>query len=151
MTDTELTRALERGEIPNSEFHHSSHLHVAWVYLVESDSVAEATTKMSRTLRRFATSVGHPEKYHETITVFWLRLLDQVSDVFDEEDINAILKRYPTLLEKDLLLEYYSRETLFSDRARTDWVEPDLKPLPDATAIHSSGATSDSSHRALCR
>ena len=33
MTDVELTRALERGEIANEDFHHASHLHVAWVYL----------------------------------------------------------------------------------------------------------------------
>ena len=37
MTDVELTRALERGEI--KDFHHASHLHVAWVYLTESSSV----------------------------------------------------------------------------------------------------------------
>jgi hypothetical protein len=70
MTDVELTRALERGEI--KDFHHASHLHVAWVYLAESSSVRQAANKMRTTLRGFATAAGKPEKYHETITLFWV-------------------------------------------------------------------------------
>jgi hypothetical protein len=61
MTDVELTRALERGEIANENFHHVSHLHVAWVYLAESSSVQQAATKMRDTLRRFAAAAGKPK------------------------------------------------------------------------------------------
>jgi hypothetical protein len=70
MTDVELTRALEGGEIANENFHHASHLHVAWVYLSKSSSVSEAADKMRKALRKFAFSVGKLEKYHETITLF---------------------------------------------------------------------------------
>ena len=31
----------------------------------------------------------------------------------------------PELADKDLPLKYYSRERLFSDEARAEWVEPD--------------------------
>jgi hypothetical protein len=48
MTDVELTRALERGDIANENFHHASHLHVAWVYLAESSSVQEAAIRRGR-------------------------------------------------------------------------------------------------------
>ena len=70
MTDIELTRALERGEIASQNFHHASHLHVAWVYLSESSSVKQAADKMRNTLRAFASAAGKLEKYHETITLF---------------------------------------------------------------------------------
>ncbi len=49
MTDTELVRALECGGIANEDFHHLSHLHVAWVYLSESSGVDEAVDKMRNT------------------------------------------------------------------------------------------------------
>jgi hypothetical protein len=78
MTDVELTRALERGEIASENFHHVSHLHVAWVYLAESSSVQQAATKMRNTLSRFAAAAGTPQKYHETITLFWVHLLSRV-------------------------------------------------------------------------
>jgi len=146
MTDTELTRALERGDIVNESFHHLSHLHVAWVYLSESQTVGEAAAKMRATLQRFAASVGHSEKYHETITVFWIRLLSWVRQANAGVSLEQIVEANRQLLEKNFVLEYYSPELLFSDRARTSWADPDLKSLPvDATSFCSSSSTSDSS------
>jgi hypothetical protein len=36
---------------------------------------------------------------------------------------------------RDWLLSHWHRETLSSARARRDWVEPDLAPLPDSWKI----------------
>jgi hypothetical protein len=131
MTDVELTRALERGVIDNAGFHHASHLRVAWVYLAESSSVDEAASKMAATLRRFAASVGKPEKYHETITVFWLRALAAAARARPGADLDAILRAEPDLLDKDLLFAYYTRDRLSNDAARLAWLEPDLQPIAD--------------------
>jgi hypothetical protein len=148
MTDVELTRALERGEIKN--FNHASHLHVAWVYLAESLSVRQAANKMRNTLRRFAAAAGKPEKYHETITLFWVHLLSRVYAAGGTERLEDIVHANPQLLEKNFTLAYYSAERLFSDEARTSWVEPDLKPLSiDAIAICSSSPPCDAPNRSL--
>ncbi|MFI5225020.1 MAG: hypothetical protein ACHQX3_12395 [Nitrospirales bacterium] len=40
------------------------------------------------------------------------------------------------LARKDVLLTFYSRTTLMSEKARAEWVEPDIAPiLLDAVAI----------------
>src|SRR5438105_14184961 len=75
MTDVELTRALERGEIANESFHHVSHLHVARVYLAESSSVQQAATKMPRMLRRFAAAARKPQENHMTTPLLSAHLL----------------------------------------------------------------------------
>jgi hypothetical protein len=142
MTDVELTRALERCEIPNDGFHHASHLRVAWVYLDECRSVDEACCRMAATLHRFAASVGKPEKYHETMTVFWVRALAAArrssansggrrleGPGANENTFPDVLNYHPELLDKDLLLAYYSPERLASDEARSSWVEPDRRSL----------------------
>jgi hypothetical protein len=148
MTDVELTRALERGEIKN--FNHASHLHVAWVYLAESLSVRQAANKMRNTLRRFAAAAGKPEKYHETITLFWVHLLSRVHAVGRAERLQDVVHANPQLLEKNFPLTYYSAERLFSDEARISWVEPDLKPLSiDAIATCSSSPPRDAPNRSL--
>ena len=150
MTDVELTRALERGEIANEDFHHVSHLHVAWVYLAESSSVRQAANKMRDTLRRFAAAAGKPQKYHETITLFWVHLLSRAHPASGGERLEEIVDSNPHLLEKNFPLAYYSVERLFSDEARTSWVEPDLKPLSiDATATCSSSPPCDAPNRSL--
>jgi hypothetical protein len=148
MTDVQLTRALELGEIPNKGFHHALHLHVAWVYLAESSSVQQAANKMRNTLRRLAAAGGKPEKYHETITLFWVHLLACASKC--GERLEEIVHANPQLLEKDFPLTYYSAERLFSDEARTSWVEPDLRPLSiDATATCSSSPPCDAPNRSI--
>jgi hypothetical protein len=150
MTDVELTRALERGEI--KDFHHASHLHVAWVYLGESSSLQQAANKMRDTLRRFAAAAGKPEKYHETITLFWIQLLSSAYTASCGGRLEDIVRANPHLLEKNFLLAYYSAERLFSDEARSSWVEPDLKPLSiDAIATCSSSPPRDAPDRSLSR
>jgi len=150
MTDVELTRALERGEIANENFHHASHLHVAWVYLAESSSVQQAASKMRNTLRRFAAAAGKPQKYHETITLFWVHILSRAYAASGGEPLEEIVNANPQLLEKNFPLDYYSAQRIFSDEARTSWVDPDLKPLSiDAIATCSSSPPRHAPNRSL--
>jgi len=149
VTDPELTRAFERGEVAPESFRHLSHLQVAWFYLSESSGVEEAAAKMRETLRRFTVSVGKPEKYHETITLFWVRFLAGMRAAGLDESLEQIVQTNPRLLEKDFPLVYYSSERLFSDKARSSWVEPDLKPLSDVIALCSSSSPGHPPDRAL--
>ena len=149
MNDVEMTRALERGEIASESFRHTSHLHVAWVYLSETRSVEQASAKMRETLRRFTASVGKPEKYHETITLFWVRLLARARSE-SGGTLEKLVETNPQLLEKNFPLVYYSRERLFSEKARTTWLDPDLKPLSlNAIAPCSSSSPGNAPDRPL--
>ena len=102
MTDVELTRALERCEVPNEGFAHASHLRVAWVYLTESATVEEATERMAATLRRFSASVGKAEKYDHPMTVFWMRAVAAARAAHPGSTIEDVLRAEPQLLDKRL-------------------------------------------------
>jgi hypothetical protein len=130
-SNSAFVRAFERGEILAADFHHAEHLRLALAYLAESGSVDEASERMAAALRRFAAAAGHPEKYHHTLTLFWMRMVAR-------------------LLDKDLPLAYYSSERLWSDEARAGWLTPDIRSLDDATtdSVHSPG---DAPHRAVSR
>ena len=110
MTDQEFIRAFEGGRIAPGDFHHADHLRLALAYLMDSVSVEEAAERMGLSLRAFARSAGHEDKYHHTLTVVWVQL---VARLFDRE----------------LPLAYYSRDRLFSSEARERWVEPDVQQL----------------------
>jgi hypothetical protein len=103
MTDVELARALERGEVPDAGFHHADHLRVAWVYLDEADTVDEALARMSDTLRRIAASVGQAPKYSDRITAFWMYQMAAARAALPDADCAALLCAFPRLLNKDLL------------------------------------------------
>jgi hypothetical protein len=108
--DVAMTRALERCQLPNEGFHHGLHLRVAWVYLAESASVDEAIERMGTTLRRFAASVGKAEKYSQAMTEFWMHQVAAVRAVMPGADIDAAISAYPRLLDKNLVLAYYSND-----------------------------------------
>jgi hypothetical protein len=147
MTDIELARALEDGKIDNADFHHFHHLHVAWVYLAQSNSTDEATARMGTTLRKFAAASKVPAKYHQTITTLWMRILAVLRDADQRYSLDDWVDRNPQLLEKTYPLRYYSRERLFSESARESWVDPDVKPLPtNASEVCSASPTRDASH-----
>jgi hypothetical protein len=108
--DVAMTRALERCELPNEGFHHGLHLRVAWVYLAESATVDEAIDRIATTLRRFAASVGKAEKYSQAMTEFWMYQVAAVRALMPGADCDAAIRAYPRLLDKSLVLAYYSSD-----------------------------------------
>ena len=127
MTDEAFARAFEAGSVTPAQFDHLAHVRVAWVYLQEAASFEEALSRMRGGIGRFAAAAGVPQKYHETITGLWMRLLADVRAAGASGELADVLRANPALADQDLPLHYNSRELLFSDAARAAWVEPDLR------------------------
>jgi hypothetical protein len=108
---------------------HQAHLRFAWAVLDEADHVDDAIRVVSLTIRHVADLGGNPGKYHETVTVFWVRLIAHLRDTYrDVEDVEHLLERYPAAADPGLPRRHWS--DLDNPRARTTWVEPDLLPIP---------------------
>jgi len=130
LSDDEFTNAFESCELPNEAFHHRDHLRLAWIYL-RSYGPVEAQARMSESIRRFAAHHGSADKYHETITVAWLRLVcNAIRRTPRQAAFEDVLAVFPGLLAKTALSEHYSSAVLESAAARMVFVEPDLKPIP---------------------
>jgi hypothetical protein len=130
MTDQAFARAFESGDITPAQFDHRAHVRVAWVYLHEAATPGEALARMRDGIRRFAAAAGAAQKYHETITVLWMRLLEGARARGASGELADVLAAHPELADKDLPLQYYSRERLFGEDARVAWIEPDRRSLP---------------------
>ena len=150
MTDAELARAFEEGRVANADFRHAAHLRVAWVYFQESPSIPQAADRMAAALRRFAAAAGTAEKYHHTLTVFWMEALARAGSAMRGAAADEVLRAHPHLLDKELPLAFYSHDRLFSDEARLAWVPPDRQPLTvDAAPPRPAHPPSDAPHRPL--
>lgn len=128
MNDSEFARAFESCELSNESFHHRDHLRLAWIYL-QRYGEQEAGRRIAASIRNFAEYFGHTDKYHETVTIAWLRLLAHQGK--GRVSLEEVLAASPMLLEKKTLAEFYSDGLLQSDRAKREFVAPDLKPLPE--------------------
>ena len=122
--------------LPNAEWTHDAHFAAA-LWLMRYRSSRNLSQLMPELIRAYneATGVANTPTsgYHETITQASLRAAratfvrhPPTAPVY--EIANALLTS--RLGRSDWLLEYWSRELLFSTEARVAWRDPDLKPLP---------------------
>ncbi|SRR6266496_527088 len=126
-----VVRNFESCRTGKAVFKHREHLTVA-VWYLRNSTLEQATNKMRAALLRFLDyhGVGR-EKYNETLTVFWIRIVSQT--LSGTEPDASLVERCNRVIElrqnPDLALEYYTREILWSDEARRSWVIPDRKSL----------------------
>lgn len=127
MSDDMFLFQFENCTLPKENFKHQGHLRLAWLYL-NNYSFDQAFIHLSQGILRFATSLNAQHIYHETLTRVWLHLVHQAMHQ-PADNFSAFIANNPHLLDKHLPLHYYSHAHLFSDLARKQWVEPDLKAI----------------------
>jgi hypothetical protein len=110
-------------------FGHREHVELAWSYL-QSYEAEEAHRAVASAIRHVAGRHGTPDKYHETITRFWVHLVTLHRDASDAESFEQFIAEHPELLDGRLLSRHYSAQLISSQAARTAWTEPDLRELP---------------------
>jgi hypothetical protein len=144
MTEAEIesfVRAFENGALPKSEWTHARHLLIALWYITRHGR-DEATALIRDGIRRHNQRHDNPSGYHETITLAWVEVIDAFLDGRERDAPVSVLAA--DLLEecgdREYLLQFYSRERLFSGEARRGWLAPDLAAIT-GMAVRGSGTT----------
>lgn len=125
-----VAREFENGTIRREDWRHAEHLTVGCFYASQYDyetALVKMRDGIFNLLRAFEIDLSKEMPYHETLTVFWMRL------IFDWKikNPNAPLVEFTNRIleiggDKDLPLRFYNRELLFSDDARKNFVAGDL-------------------------
>ena len=126
MTNTEFIQMFEADAVPESSFHHTDHVRLAFAYLSEFPPL-EALQKFCSALKRFAAARGKTQLYHETITHAYFFLIRERMAPCKTAGWDEFALNNPDLLiwKGGILSRYYSEVTLKSDLARTVFVFPD--------------------------
>ncbi len=128
--DRAFIAAFESATLPNSAFHHRDHVRLAWLYL-RRDGPQRGTQHVLDGIRHFATAHGVADRFHVTLTLFWVRLVQHLIDTFPmAERFEDLLAHYPRLTDKSLIYQHYTRERLALLAARQAPMEPDVLALP---------------------
>lgn len=124
-----VVRGFETGTISRADWRHSEHLTVA-LYYVSHHDFETALEKMRggilNLLKAFEVDFSKEMPYHETLTVFWLKTVDDFAKSNAGNSLVEIRNGLIEKFDKDYPLKFYSREFLFSDQARASFVEADL-------------------------
>ena len=134
--DAEFLKAFEECSLPFAEWKHRSHLKVAYLYLRQYPFSA-ALERIRTNNQRYNAATNTPESlergYHETMTVAWLKLVHfTLCEYGPSASADEFLDTQEHLLNRKALRFFYSRDKLVSRRAKSEFVPPDLTPLPQS-------------------
>jgi len=126
-----LVQSFEAATLLDSEFNHHAHLTVALWYLTRLPYL-DAVASMRTRIQHFAAAHHHDHLYHETITLFWMKLARQYLDSVESDQTlpKIVYGALQQIGDAQLMVKHYSHASLFSPEARRDWIEPDVLPLP---------------------
>ncbi|KAL0074660.1 flavin reductase like domain-containing protein [Phycomyces blakesleeanus] len=124
-------KAFEDSTLDTSQWTHRAHVRMAWNHLREL-GIRDASTVIKRTIRTHFEKNPNKLKYHDTISSFYIHLVDLAirQDDHDNDDFFGFIERFPVLVDRTIIQQYYSSSLLASDKAREQFVPPDLKPFP---------------------
>lgn len=129
--DLEFVDEFESGSIAPQNFGHREHLRMAYTLLAMLPT-QEAQSRVRRSLKRFIRQNGIPlSKYSETLTKAWLLAVHHfMKNSTATRSCDEFLELNPLLLDPEIMLSHYSKSRLFSESAKSRFIEPDLEPIP---------------------
>jgi hypothetical protein len=122
LSDEALLDAFESSTLEAGQFSHGQHVRIGYLYLRSMD-FGQAVSRISQGLKVLVARLGLEDKYHETITVAFMALINErLHRTGDPGGWAAFARKNPDLLDADILYRYYDRAELFSDVARRTFV-----------------------------
>ncbi|MCD9187517.1 MAG: hypothetical protein LUM44_13950 [Pyrinomonadaceae bacterium] len=124
-----LVESFENATISRKAWGHTEHL-VVGVYYVWNNDFDTALNKMRKGIFNLLDAFGvdrtKEDPYHETLTHFWIKTLDDYKNLRFENSLIENCRGIVENFDKNYPLNYYSRELLFSAEARKEFVAADL-------------------------
>ncbi|GAC1415968.1 MAG: hypothetical protein NVSMB62_04830 [Acidobacteriaceae bacterium] len=129
----EFLAEFERRTLPKARWTHAAHV-LAGAWYVHELGEEDAICRMRENVSRYNLAVGGKNAptsgYHETVTVFWIKVLAAVHRASVPTDRTSFAvsaaERFGT--HSTLHERFYSFDVMASEEARRVWIEP-LKPI----------------------
>jgi hypothetical protein len=126
--------AFEDGTLPKERWTHGAHL-LAGAWYVHQFGEARALDHMRTCVQRYNLAVGGQntatDGYHETVTVFWIKLLHAYLQLKQPIDPTAFATAAVDhfIPQRDIYRRYYDYDIVASTEARSSWFPPNLQPI----------------------
>ncbi len=127
MTDEDFLNAFEATGLCERDFDHAAHVRAAFL-LIQRHGFAHAVPLYCRALQALTRHYGVPEKYHETITIAFLALINQRLSEMPDANWDDFCTQNADLFSGNALLTYYTPAQLAQPAARKTFQLPHRQP-----------------------
>lgn len=130
LTDREFEQQFREATFPPRFFSHEAHIRLAWIH-INHYGVDQACANICDQIRAFDHLHGSGIKFHHTLTVAAVRAVHHFRQKSRSDSFPDFIREFPRLKTnfKDLVESHYSRHILRLQRARKEFLEPDLLPF----------------------
>jgi hypothetical protein len=130
LTDAEFELAFKERTLDPTLFTHEAHLRLAWIH-VRQYGVEHAIENINQQLLQFVDYVGARDKFNKTVTVAAIRAVNHFINKSKSESFADFIQEFPRLKYnfKELLAFHYGYEIFKSEKAKKEYIEPDLLPF----------------------
>lgn len=128
LTDKDFITLFRTCQLDPELFTHEAHLRLAWIYL-KSDGLDRSVEELPKQFKAFVAHAGAADKYNETVTVAALKVVNHfLLSSSSDDNFRDFIANNPRLMTEfmQLLASHYSIDIFNSERARKEYVEPDL-------------------------
>jgi hypothetical protein len=137
MDDSQLLEKFENRTLPFEQWTHRCHVKTAYLYL-RRYPFDQALNQIRAGIKAYNAANNRPESltegYNETTTRALLHLIAAVMHAYDATHpvttADSFCDMHPQLMSKHVLRFFYSPQRRMDPRAKAEFVEPDLAPLP---------------------
>lgn len=127
MTDEDFLTAFKTTQLSEKDFDHAAHMRAAFL-LIKGLGFAHAVPAYCTAQEALTRRFGVPEKYHETITIAFLALINERLASMPDTDWDTFCSYNADLFSGNALLAYYTPAQLAMPAARRAFQLPRQQP-----------------------
>ena len=127
LTNIEFETQFKDCTLNPKSFSHEAHLRLAWIHINEY-GIETAIKNIEKQLKQFVVHVGARDKYHQTVTIVAIKAVWHFMKKSKSTSFKTFINTYPDLKTnfKELVNSHYSFDIFNSQKARKEFIQPDL-------------------------
>ncbi len=130
LTDFEFEYQLESCQLSPELFNHEAHLRLAWIHIAKY-GIDRALANIQTQLKNFVRYVGAEDKYNKTLTIAAIKAVHHFIVKSKSDSFQEFIIEFPRLKNnfKELMDSHYGIDIFTSEKAKKEFIKPDLIPF----------------------
>jgi len=130
LSDLEFEKKFEGRGLDPSLLNHEAHLRLAWIH-INAYGIDVALPNVQSQIKGFVKHIGAENKYNTTLTVAAIRAVYHFMQKSESNNFRNFIEEFPRLKNnfKNLIDAHYGFDIFNSEKAKHQFLEPDLLPF----------------------
>jgi hypothetical protein len=130
LNDDEFEVSFASRSFQPEVFSHEAHLRLAWIH-INKYGIDRAIQNINNQLLDFVNMLGAADKYNQTVTTAAIRAVYHFMLKSSTSSFQEFILENPRLKSqfKDLLFSHYKTDIFKSEKAKREYLEPELLPF----------------------